>query len=279
MSVSSLILHKRNSISGVVPQVSALSAGEIAINTADGKLFTKTIGGSVKEFVSTDNFPYVLNTALSSVNYRYGNNTSTGILAGVLGGVDNDVSGAGSTVINGSDNDIAADYAFIGNGSNNKILANGDFGGIVGGQDNTLSHPDSFIIGSNISSHLSGFTYVNNLSATGYLYGDGSRLTGINANSTSTTTSIVSSNFVATTTVNYLVDTRSNSVTSTLPTTPSIGDTLYFQDCFLTWNTNNFTLNRNGNMIQGLNENFACDLKGVYFSMTFIGSTVGWRIN
>lgn len=179
MPSSSTILHKRNSNPGVVPSTSSLSAGEIAINTADGKLFTKTTDNAVKTFLNASQLPYTLDTTLSSSNYQYGANNVTGLLAGVLGGVNNDVSGAGSTVVNGSDNDIDADYAFIGNGSSNTILTGGDFGVILGGQNNTLNHQESFILGSNITSHLSGFTYVNNLSVLGKIYGDGSSLTGI----------------------------------------------------------------------------------------------------
>jgi hypothetical protein len=163
----------------VVPATASLSAGEIAVNTADGKLFTKATNNTVKTFLNAEQQPYTLDVSLSSSNYQYGSNTVTGLLAGVLGGVNNDVSGAGSTVINGSDNDIEADYALIGNGSNNTILTGGDFGAILGGVNNTLNHSESFILGSNITSHLSGFTYVNNLTAAGKIYGDGSGLTGI----------------------------------------------------------------------------------------------------
>lgn len=179
MPASSTILHKRNSNPGVVPSTSSLSAGEIAINTADGKLFTKTTNNSIQTFLNSSQLPYTLDASLSSFNYQYGANNVTGLLAGVLGGVNNDVSGAGSTVVNGSDNDIDADYAFIGNGSSNTILTGGDFGAILGGQNNTLNHQESFILGSNITSHLSGFTYVNNLSVLGKIYGDGSELAGV----------------------------------------------------------------------------------------------------
>lgn len=185
---SSTILHKRNSTPGVVPTANSLSAGEIAINTGDGKLFVKTASNSIKTFLNADQTPYSINLDLSSVCFQPGRNTATGVLAVVLGGVDNNVSGAGSFVSNGSDNDISGDYAFIGNGSNNKILSSGDFGAILGGQNNILGHQESFILGSNISSHLSGFTYVNNISAKGKLYGDGSQLTGIVAGDIEATT-------------------------------------------------------------------------------------------
>lgn len=195
MSASSTILHKRNSNGGIIPAATSLSAGEIAVNTADGKLFTKTTDNAVKTFLNAEQQPYTLDISLSSSNYQYGSNTVTGILAGVLGGVDNDVSGAGSTVINGSDNDIDADYALIGNGSNNTILTGGDFGAILGGVNNTLDHSESFILGSNITSHLSGFTYVNNLTAVGKIYGDGSELTGIVAQGSDTEVRSLTSNW------------------------------------------------------------------------------------
>jgi hypothetical protein len=184
----STILHKRSLTPGAIPTPASLSAGEIAINVASGKLFIKTADNAIRTFLNADQLPFVFNETLSSYNFQYGNNSITGILAGVLNGIDNDVSGAGSTVVNGSDNDIEADYAFIGNGSENKILSSGDFGAILGGQNNILNHPESFILGSNITSHLSGVTYVNNLSATGKIYGDGSELTGIVAGDTEATT-------------------------------------------------------------------------------------------
>jgi len=184
----STVLHKRSNSPGNIPNLNVLSAGEIAINTSDGKIFIRASNDTIKTFLNVEHHPYTLDQVLSSVNFQYGNNTSTEILAAVLGGVDNNVSGAGSTVVNGSDNDIAADYAFIGNGSNNTIPTGGDFGVILGGQNNTLNHSESFIIGSNITSHLSGFTYVNNISSLGKIYGDGSELTGIVAGDTEATT-------------------------------------------------------------------------------------------
>ena len=159
----SVILHKRTTAAGRTPEVEALSAGELAVNTADGKLFIKTIDSAIKSFINTEQLPYSLNQGLSSVNFQYGNNSVSGALSEVLGGVENDITGWGSTVVNGSDNDIAADYALIGNGSNNTINIDGDYGAILGGQNNVLNHQESFILGSNISSNLSGFTYVNNL--------------------------------------------------------------------------------------------------------------------
>jgi hypothetical protein len=77
----------------------------------------------------------------------------------------------------------------------------------------------------------------------------------------------------------YIVNTTSTPITGALPVAPTIGTTITFQDSFIQWQTNNFTINRNGNMIQGLNENMICDRGGVMFDITYIGGSIGWRVN
>jgi|TARA_S200002703_G_scaffold135737_1_gene124719 hypothetical protein len=46
--MSNTVILKKNSSAGNEPSASDLSAGELAINTADGKLFTKHTDGTVK---------------------------------------------------------------------------------------------------------------------------------------------------------------------------------------------------------------------------------------
>jgi hypothetical protein len=150
------------------------------------------------------------------------------VFASVLGGYSNDVSGAGSTVINGEDNDIAGDFALIGGGVNNYIDVNGDYGVILGGINNILNHKESFIIGSNITSHLSGFTYVNNLSATEKFYGDGSELTGIVSGDTEATTLVRSNS--AEWGVAYNIATTYQTASSTFLTSETDSQTLYFNE-------------------------------------------------
>jgi hypothetical protein len=89
---------------------------------------------------------------------------------------------------------------------------------------------------------------------------------------------LVNSNFNAQRGYSYLIDTTTSPITATLPVDPLVGFTIYFKDPFLTWNTNNFTLNNNTQMIQGLNKPLNCDVNGLGFSLTFVGSNVGWRI-
>lgn len=47
--MANTIRHKRNSTAGATPSAGSLVTGELAINTADGKLFTKTDSGTVVE--------------------------------------------------------------------------------------------------------------------------------------------------------------------------------------------------------------------------------------
>jgi hypothetical protein len=186
-----LILIKRSSVSGVVPKLSSLEIGELGLNTADGKIFLKTETEtltSIKTFLNSDDQYFVFNKELSAVKPLFGGNTVTQVFGSVLGGYNNDNSGAGSTVVNGENNDIDGDFALIGNGLNNKITVDGDYSFIGGGQNNLIQHQNVFTFGSNLTSHSANFTYVNNISATGKLYGDASELTGIVAGDTEATT-------------------------------------------------------------------------------------------
>jgi hypothetical protein len=176
---ASKILLKGSNVPSKVPALTSIELRELAVNTADGKLFLKTTEDEVVSFLNSSQLPYVFDQTLNSINIQYGNGFVTGVFGSVLNGNDNNVSGSGSTIVNGEDNEIASDFSFIGSGLNNTITSNGEYGVIVGGKNNTLNHPESFIIGSNITSHLSGFTYVNNLSVLGKIYGDGSGLLGV----------------------------------------------------------------------------------------------------
>lgn len=185
MLSASKILIKRSSVPGAVPSLTSLDTGELAINIADKKIFFKDTDNKLATFEES---PFTFLSNLSSIIIKNGNNNVTEVYSNVFGGYNNDITGAGSTVINGENNDISGDFAVIVNGLNNTIDIGGDYGAILGGKNNTLNDQESFILGSNITSHLSGFTYVNNLSSLGKIYGDGSNLTGIVAGDTEATT-------------------------------------------------------------------------------------------
>ncbi len=51
------LLHKYSSVAGAVPTAGSLVPRELAINTADGRLFTKTTAGNVVQFASMSDIP------------------------------------------------------------------------------------------------------------------------------------------------------------------------------------------------------------------------------
>lgn len=76
----------------------------------------------------------------------------------------------------------------------------------------------------------------------------------------------------------YAVDTTSGPVRGTLPSVPNLGDTLSFIDTHLTWSTNNFILERNGNNIESLSQDLSANISGFAFKLTWVGGPDGWRL-
>jgi hypothetical protein len=70
----------------------------------------------------------------------------------------------------------------------------------------------------------------------------------------------------------YFVDTTSTTITATLPSSPTIGDFVSFIDYAGTFDTNNFTVARNGKPIQGS----ATERAG--FTLVFVDNTQGWLL-
>lgn len=75
----------------------------------------------------------------------------------------------------------------------------------------------------------------------------------------------------------YFVDT-SSARTLTLPASPSLGDEIQIFDASGTAGTNNITIARNSNKINGLTDNAALDADGVAAVLVWTGSTYGWRL-
>ena len=98
MLSASKILIKRSSVPGAIPSLTSLDIGELALNTADKKIFFKNINNELATFKES---PFTFLSNLSSIVIENGNNTVTEIYSNILGGYNNDVSGGGSSVING----------------------------------------------------------------------------------------------------------------------------------------------------------------------------------
>jgi VCBS repeat-containing protein len=95
---------------------------------------------------------------------------------------------------------------------------------------------------------------------------------------TGPTAQAVSSNITMAANYNYFVDT-SAARTLTLPASPSLGDTIAVYDASGTAATNNITIARNGNKINGQTENAIIDVDQSGSIFIYTGSTLGWRFD
>jgi len=74
----------------------------------------------------------------------------------------------------------------------------------------------------------------------------------------------------------YFVDTSSGAVTATLPSSPSAGDIVGFNDYARTFATNNLTVGRNGSNIQGVATNGTISSNGQSTMFVYVDATKGW---
>lgn len=88
--------------------------------------------------------------------------------------------------------------------------------------------------------------------------------------------SSVSSNITLAANNKYFVDTTA-ARTLTLPASPSLGDEIQIFDATGTAFTNNITVSRNGNKINGISDDAIIDINGASAILTYTGSTYGWR--
>lgn len=72
-------------------------------------------------------------------------------------------------------------------------------------------------------------------------------------------------------------DTSSSSFTLTLPSGPSIGDTIIINDLRGTFNSHALTVSCNDQKINGINTNINCDLENATYKFVFADSTSGWK--
>jgi len=75
----------------------------------------------------------------------------------------------------------------------------------------------------------------------------------------------------------YFVDTAA-ARTLTLPASPTLGQEIVIFDATGSAGTNNITLARNGNKINGLTEDAIIDVDKAGAVLIYTGSTLGWRL-
>jgi VCBS repeat-containing protein len=95
---------------------------------------------------------------------------------------------------------------------------------------------------------------------------------------TGPTAQAVSSNITMVANYNYFVDTTV-ARTLTLPASPTLGDTIAIYDASGTAATNNITISRNGNKINGQTEDAIIDVNQASSTFVYTGATVGWRFD
>lgn len=91
-------------------------------------------------------------------------------------------------------------------------------------------------------------------------------------------TDVKSANYSAVSGECVLTDTTAGSFTITLPATPSNGATIRIIDAGKSWATHNLTINRNGEMLNGLAANLVLDATQAELYLIF-SSTAGWVLS
>ena len=89
---------------------------------------------------------------------------------------------------------------------------------------------------------------------------------------------VKTSDFTASAGEGYPVNTTSSSIIVTLPASPSAGDNVAIVDYAGTFNSNNCTVNPNGNKIEGSTDNQVLQTNRVAINLTYIDSTQGWLV-
>ena len=87
-----------------------------------------------------------------------------------------------------------------------------------------------------------------------------------------------SATFTAVSKQGYFINTTSNAITATLPASPTLGDFISFVDYSGTFDTNNLTVARNGNKIQGDASDLTVATERAGFTLVYVDATQGWLL-
>ena len=90
-------------------------------------------------------------------------------------------------------------------------------------------------------------------------------------------TSIKTASFTAVSGEGYFVNTTSGAITMTLPASPSVGDIVSVKDYAQTFDTNNLTVGRNSEPIEGQTFDLVLSTEGVAITLIYGDATKGWQ--
>jgi len=89
---------------------------------------------------------------------------------------------------------------------------------------------------------------------------------------------VKTSNFTAAAGEGYFVNSTSGAITMTLPSSPSIGDEVSFIDYAGTFDTNNLTVGRNSEKIQGAAADLTVSTERAANTLVYTDGTQGWLL-
>jgi hypothetical protein len=104
----------------------------------------------------------------------------------------------------------------------------------------------------------------------------GGTITGTIDNQVNWDTTAKTAGFTAVAGNGYFVNTTSGAITVTLPATPSAGDLVGIKDYANTADTNNITIARNSEPIQGTENDFVIQTEGLSIVLIYVDATQGW---
>jgi len=154
----------------------------------------------------------------------------------------------------------------------NKITPTADCGTVtLGDSGDTLSIPSGVTVTAS-----DGITNSGTITNTGTISGGTINGGQIDILVDWQTSSIKTANFTAVAFEGYFCNTTSSAFTVTLPASPNAGDIVALKDYLNTFDTNNLTIDGNGENIQGSSNDFVIQAEGGSISLIYVDSTQGW---
>ena len=224
-------------------------------------LTIKTTSGTGVAFSGTDKgYKYL---------YSNGTNVTAITLASPPGGSDTQIQfNSGGTAFGGSAN-------LVWDGTNVTLGATGALrlGDTTGGEYVGLKAPGT--VSSSVTFTLPGADG----SADEFLKTDGSgNLTFAAVSGGTSWQAVKTTGFTAVAGEGYFCDTSSGAFTATLPATPTLGDEVTLVDYAGTFDTNNLTVGRNSENIQGSAADLTVSIERAGLTLVYSGSTYGWLL-